>query len=215
MAEKTLEEIFKERRNIRREERRQRRAFNMAGKYVETGVREQGIGGLKKNLRNSLPAHMIPGNVGGYNKVTWPFWFQVNFDFGTNPSWTSQVNQRQSFQVTQEAAWLMTSICLHNNGYDTSSALAPLQIEIRDRQSSRQLNSSPIPLQMFGKNSLPSTMPTPMLFMPNAFVDIIASSWVPQGETMTSTGDGEFQLSFFGYRVRVEDADKVLSTIFG
>jgi hypothetical protein len=214
MADDSLEAIFKERREIRRQERRQRRAFNMS-KYVETGVRERGIGGLQKILKDTIPPHMRPGNVGGYNKITWPFWYQVNFDFGTNPTWTSGVNQRQSFQVTQEAAWLMTSITLKNNGYDLSSALAPLQIEIRDRQSSRQLNSAPIPLQMFGKNSLPSTMPTPMLFMPNAFIDIIATSWVPQGESMASTGDGEFQLSFFGYRVRVEDADKVLSTIFG
>jgi hypothetical protein len=28
------------------------------------------------------------------------------------------------------------------------------------------------------------------------------------------TGSGVFQLSFFGYRVRTEDAGKVLSTIF-
>jgi len=184
-------------------------------KYVETGMKERGIGDLQKKLKDVIPPHMQPGNVGGYNKITWPFWFQVDFNFGANPSWSQASRQTSSFQVTQEAAFLLTQVTKKHTGYDTSSALAPIQIELRDRQSSRQLNDRPIPLQMFGQNSKPTILPTPMLIMPNAFIDVIASSWVPAGETMTTTGDGKFQLSFFGYRVRVEDADKVLSSIFG
>jgi len=175
---------------------------------------EGNIGHLK-NKFFGLPANMRPGNVGDYNSVTWPMWYQVNFDFGTNPSYTSNTRQTQNFQNTQEAGFLLMAISRKHYGYDTASALAPLQVEIRDRQSSRQFNNNPIPLPMFGRRSHPTVMPTPMFFAPNAFVDVTCTSWMASGNTMATTGSGKFQLSFFGYRVRVEDADKVMSSIFG
>jgi hypothetical protein len=66
---------------------------------------------------------------------------------------------------------------------------------------------------MIGKKSRPTILPTPLLVMPNAFIDLTMSSWVPVSQA--TTGSGKFQFSFFGYRVRVEDADKVMSSIFG
>lgn len=196
-----------ERKQIRRQEKLMRKEHKMYG-----GI-EGDVSDLKQNLMRALPAHLVPGNVGSFNKVTWPFWYQVNFDFGTNPSWSSSTRQTQSFQNTQEAAFLLMSISRKSYSYTTASDLAPLQIEIRDRQSSRQFNDRPIPLQMFGKRSHPTVLPTPMLIMPNAFIDVIASSWVDV--TQATTGNGKFQLSFFGYRIRTEDASKVLSSIFG
>lgn len=179
------------------------------------GAVDGDVASLKSNLSQVIPPYMMPGNVGGYNKVTWPFWFQVNFDFGTNPTWSSASRQTQSFQVTQEAALLLMAISRKSYGYDTASELSPTQVEIRDRQSSRQFNDRPIPMQMIGKKSRPSVLPTPMLVMPNAFIDVTMSSWLTSGISQATVGKGKFQLSFFGYRVRVEDADKVLSTIFG
>ena len=40
---------------------------------------------LRDSLMGSLPAYMMPGNVGGINEVTWPFFFQINLDAGQNP----------------------------------------------------------------------------------------------------------------------------------
>lgn len=170
---------------------------------------------LKSTLKSILPANLVPGNVGEYSSITWPFWYQADFDFGVNPSFTQNTRQVQSFQNTQEAAFLFMSVARSHNGYDNASALAPLQIEMRDRQSSRQFNDRPIPLQMIGRRNHQTVLPTPLLIMPNAFLDVTATSFVPAGNTMASTGTGKFQLSFFGYRIRVEDADKVLSSIFG
>ncbi len=177
------------------------------------GAVEGDVATLKSHLQSVIPPYMMPGNVGGYNKVTWPFWFQANFDFGTNPTWSSSSRQTQSFQVTQEAALLLMAISRKGYTYGTSSDLAPVQLEIRDRQSSRQFNDRPIPIQMIGKKSRPTILPTPLLVMPNAFIDLTMSSWVPVSQA--TTGSGKFQFSFFGYRVRVEDADKVMSSIFG
>lgn len=196
-----------ERKQIRRQERLMRKEHKMYG-----GV-EGSVADLKQNLLRVLPAHMVPGNVGSFNKVTWPFWYQVNFDFGVNPTWSSATKQTQSFQNTQEAALLLTAVSRKAYSYTTASELAPVQIEIRDRQSSRQFNDRPIPMQIFGRRSHPTILPTPMLIMPNAFIDVIASSWVPSPQA--TVGTGKFQLSFFGYRIRTEDAGAVLSSVFG
>lgn len=170
---------------------------------------------LKGELSKVIPSYMMPGNVGSYTKVTWPFFYQMNFDFGTNPSWTSNTRQTQSFQVSQEAALLLAAVSRKSYSYNTASEMAPLSIEIRDRQSSRQMNDRPIPMQAIGSRSRPTVLPTAMLIMPNAFIDVTMTSWIPSGVTQATTGTGKFQFCFFGYRIRVEDADKVLSSVFG
>jgi hypothetical protein len=172
-----------------------------------------------KNLRDSflgnLPNHMVPGNVGGINEVTWPFYFQANFDLGDDPTINDHTFIRSSFQVDQEAALLLMSI---DRSHSTNAAgqsatiLAPLQVDIIDRQSSRRFSNAPIPLQMFGSNSCPSILPTPMYIQPNGFIDFVVNG-IPVSD-QNVTGSGKFQLSCFGYRIRIEDAGKVLSTIF-
>jgi hypothetical protein len=202
-----------QRKEIRRLEKKMRKENKMLDQRFGLGAVNGDPAKLKSNLKSILPPHMVPGNVGGLNKVAWPFWFQVNFDLGTNPTYSPATRQTQSFQVTNEAAFLLMAISRKSYAYSTSGELSPLQIEIRDRQSSRQFNDRPIPIQMIGIKSRPSILPTPLLMMPNAFIDVTMSSWL-QGSQVTA-GSGKFQFSFFGYRVRVEDADKVLSTIFG
>lgn len=174
------------------------------------------VANLRDMLIGSLPGHMVPGNVGGINEVTWPFYFQVNLDLGADPDIsTAMVPIRNAFQVDQEAAFLLMSVGRsHSTNAAGQSATinSPLQIELIDRQSSRRFSAEPIPLQMFGFNSQPSIMPTPFYMQPNAFLDVVVSG-IPDSVQET-TGSGLFQLTFFGYRIRTEDAGKVLSTIF-
>lgn len=169
---------------------------------------------IKKHLQSFLPDNLMPRNVGGYNSVAWPFYFQIDFDFGTNPAISSVLRQTQSFQVTQEAALLLLKVSLQSDSYSTAGRLGPWNVEMRDRQSSRQFNDRPIPIQMFGSKGKSTSLPTPMLLMPNAFFDVTMSSWLPAGITQNTTGEGKFQFSFHGLRIRVEDYDKVLSSIF-
>lgn len=173
---------------------------------------------LKNSLLGALPNFMVPGNVGAINEVTWPFLFQANLDFGTDPSLADNVFARSFYQVDQEAAFLIMGISrAHSSDANNASATAdaPIQIELIDRQSSRRFNNAPIPLQMIGNNSLPSILPVAFYMNPNAALDIVASGIPPAANPVDFTGSGEFQLSFFGYRIRTEDAGAVLSTIFG
>lgn len=170
---------------------------------------------LKNSLFGALPNHMMPGNVGGINEVTWPFLFQVNIDMGTNPSIIDSTFARGFFQVDQEAALLLMAVSRAHETDETGQSatiLAPLQVEFIDRQSSRRFNNAPMPLQMIGQNSCPSILPTPMYVQPNAFLDVVVNGIPTTAQDFN--GSGEFQLSFFGYRIRTDDAGKVLSTIF-
>lgn len=168
---------------------------------------------LKEQLAKVLPARLLPGNVGDLNEVTWPFWYTGTFDFGINPTYGPQTKSLQSFQVSNEAAFLLMAI--GRKAWDNTNAgdLAPLQVEVRDRQSSRQFNDRPMTIQNIGKKSRKSILPTPMLIQQNAFMDITVTSWLPAA--MTTVGNGKHEIYFFGYRIRGEDIKKAYSTIFG
>jgi hypothetical protein len=163
---------------------------------------------------------LMPNNVGHLYHVQWPFESVVDFDLSTTPDWpnlTSNTRLTESFQVSQEAAVILTSITRHANEYGVSGDLGPLQIEIRDRQSSRFFNNAPIPIQMIGQEGYETLLPTPFLILPNANVDVILSSWLDAGVTQNTGQDpsGIHQFVFKGFRVRVQDAEQVLSSIFG
>lgn len=170
---------------------------------------------LKDQLDKVIPPYQRPSNVGPMNVVTWPYYHDVSFDLGTNPTWTSSSSQTRNFQVSQEAGFLLMAV--GRNAWDSSHAgdLAPLQIEIRDRQSTRVFNDRPMPIQNIGKKKDPTVFPTPMLIAPNAIIEVIASSWVDSTVSMPTVGIGKFDLFFFGYRIRIEDLNKVQSTVFG
>jgi hypothetical protein len=177
-------------------------------------------GHLKQALSSILPPHMMPKNVGHMNHVQWPFNYQVDFDLSTTTGWpniTEATSQTQSFQVSQEAAFLATGISRHADDYNDAGDLGPWQIEIRDRQSSRFFNNAPIPIQMIGIEGHPTVLPTPFLILPNAFVEVTMSNFLDTGVTQNMDPDasGKHQFSFWGFRLRVEDAEKVLSSIFG
>jgi len=171
------------------------------------------IKGLREQLASKLPSFLMPGNVGGYNKVVWPFWTVVNFDFGTNPTYGPGTRQEQRFRVSQDGAFLLQAITRNSFSYDTAGELAPLQVRFIDRQSTRQLNDLPIPIQGIGHKSRPAILPTPYLLMPSALFEVEMTSWLPAAQL--TTGNGRHQFLFFGYRVRVEDFENVLSTVVG
>lgn len=203
-----MNEIKNERRQLRKIERRFRRNFLEEKPMVENTLRAK--------LASVLPAYMIPGNVGDIDKVTWPYWFPVTFDFGANPTWTSATRQVQSFQVTQEAGFLL--MALGRKVWDSTNAgnLAPLQVEIRDRQSSRQFNDRPIPIQNIGLRHQPTIFSTSLFIMPNAFIDFTMTSFVAAGENMpTISAASKHEIVCFGYRIRAEKLSNVLSTIYG
>jgi hypothetical protein len=160
-----------------------------------------------------------PLNVGDLNRTIWPFFF--TFKTGElAPDRTLQT----SFTVTQEAAfiWLsytksvflkdpLTSAMTYLDPAENSKASGEangLEFVFRDAQSTRVFNAKPTSIDHVGWSRNPSVLSTPTMFLPNSTVEAIFSNkdvsrtYVPF-------------VTFFGYRVRIEDAQSILSTITG
>ena len=176
--------------------------------------------GLEQALRKILPSHLMPKNVGHLFHTQWMFEHVVDFDLTTTEDWpdiSSNTRQTQEFTVSQEAAFIFFALSRHANDNSSAGDLGPLQIDIRDRQSSRFFNNAPIPIQMIGKNGYEYDLPTPFLVMPNAKIEVEMSSWLEPGVLQNSipAPTGIHQFIFKGYRMRIEDAEKILSSVFG
>ena len=165
----------------------------------------------------NIPESRRPMNVGDLNRTIWPFFFTFKSS-ELAPNRTTQT----SFTVTQEAAFIWLSytkaVFLKNGAAyeyldpqdDTKAGgeANGLEIVFRDAQSTRTFMSKPMSVDHVGWNRNPTVLSTPTLFLPNSTVEAIftntdaARTYVPW-------------VTFFGYRVRLEDADKIMSTITG
>lgn len=175
---------------------------------------------LARNLSSFLPQQLVPKNVGHLNHVAWPFYYTLDFDLSATSDWpnlTSSTRQVRDFQISQEAAFLMMGVIRHAEDYNDAGDLGPLAVEFRDRQSSRFFNDSPIPIQMFGQKGYLSYLAMPMILMPNAFFEISLTTLLEDGVTQNTPNgsSGKHSFTMYGYRTRVQDAQNVLSSIFG
>lgn len=172
-------------------------------------------GGLENNLLSILPPELMPGNVGHINNVAWGFQYEIDFNLGTDIILNSNTKADSQVQVSQEAAFALTSIYRYANEYTDAGDLGPLQINIQDLQSTRFFNNTPIPIQAIGQKGKPTQLPTPLLFMPNARILISLSTWLRAGINQQTQGEAVHKFILKGFRVRVEDAQSVLSSIYG
>lgn len=174
---------------------------------------------LNSKMQSSLPAAMRPGNVGAINRVIWPFWFTSSMvEIGANSS-------AQGFTtITQEAAFVMmayTKAVYKRTGAPGSYAYTfvdslneeavgqsdDLSFTIRDSSSSRTFHNKPLQINQVGGGEFPSVLPTPILFLPNSNI-----------ETTFQNNSSDVYvpfITFFGYRVRIDDAQNILSTVTG
>jgi len=170
---------------------------------------------LEENILSSIPSSLIPGNVGPYDSVAWPFSYTVTFDFGASPvTYGPNTKQTQSFQVTQEAAFICGSLSRKCLDGGPMGELSPLQLIVRDRQSTRQFMDFPIPLQAIAKKTPQTIWEVPLILMPSAFLDVEMTSWAPVDQ-VTGGQSSKISITFSGYRTRTKDIGTVLSTIFG
>jgi hypothetical protein len=199
--------MLQKRTNLRQEERNlktQEKYFNQMPTIAKKD--------LANNLSKVLPSHLVPTNVGSLKHVLSPYWYEVSFDdIGTDPTYGPNFRNEKNFQVTQESAFLLCTISRAFRSGGDSGFGAPLQVDIRDNQSTRQFNDEPIAIQNIGYKSDPTELHTPLLLMPNASVRITLSSWLPVDQA--TTGDGYQEISLGGYRVPVEDAQYILDNI--
>lgn len=172
------------------------------------------------NLRNSKLGGLMPGNVGDINKVVWPFFYTF-----TAPELAPGVSSTGSFTVSQEAAFIwMNFTCAvflrsgagPNYTYtaiDTSDESANgnidgLNIVFRDAQSSRVFQRDPMPIEAFGNPQYPTVLRSPVMFLPNSTVECLYTN-------NNSTNVYVPFITFFGYRVRIQGAENILSLVTG
>lgn len=172
---------------------------------------------VKTNLGNALPPEMRPGNIGELNKVIWPFYFPCS-----RVTLAPGQSMRGSFTVTQEAAFVMTSLTkvVHRTVEGLTSYIDPrnfntevggandLVFTMRDASSSRNFNSLPMELDHIGDPWNPSPFPTPMLVRENGTIEFqFTNNSLDQTYSAVITA--------FGYRVRIAQFEKLLSQVTG
>lgn len=192
---------------IRRLEKKHRRQFNRGVSNMD----------LFSELAAKLPPELMPGNVGNMASVRWNFDFPLKFQIGVGETLFSNATRLYSyFQVPQEAALILTHMAISYEplaGSANTPAGAPLHVEIRDRQSSRQFMSTYLPLQAIGSGRYPTALPAKMIFMPTAFVDCEIRSF-GDGTHDYTTSTGIINLVCYGVRIRVKDAKQIMGTVF-
>jgi hypothetical protein len=172
---------------------------------------------LKQNLDKALPASLRPGNVGSINRVIWPFWFTFSA-----PELSPNSSSQGFTTITQEAAFVWMSYTksvykktagpvytyVDPDNYTSTGQVDGLKFTLRDAQSTRTFHNTPIEIDQIGNPQFPSVLPTPILFLPNSTIEITyqndnaSDTYVPF-------------ITMFGYRVRIEDAQNILSTVVG
>ena len=172
---------------------------------------------LKWNLGQALDPRLIPGNVGDINQVVWPFWF-TSSAAELDPDTTNQ----GQITITQEAAFILIDYQKvvyreEPGGAGQWAYIDPAQPDgagksnnltflIRDSQSSRQFMNKAIDINQIGYWKAPTVLPTPMLFLPNQNIEFTYQNNDPDLTYRVQT-------VFFGYRLRIDHAKDILSTI--
>jgi hypothetical protein len=208
-----------ERVGIRREERQVSKAEKTMG-YVMEGVGETRSDAQKTHdlLRSFILEHLIPTNVGELSKTLWPKWYQVDFTaqdsaiFGMNPVVKPLDVFKKSFRTVQDAGYLLLGITRNFNTHGTAGKGAPWEVVLRDNQSSRQVNSHPLPVQSMGHSSILTKLVTPYYFLPNSSFGVELSTFIEND--MALVGDGSQFFTFYGLEVRSAEVEYILHTVY-
>jgi hypothetical protein len=172
--------------------------------------------GLEQVVDEVIPNGLIPGNVGAINRIIWPFWFTFSA-----PELPPNVTSQGFTTITQEAAFVWMaytkSVFTVNAGVYTyvdpeqagaNGSTYGLKFSVRDSQSTRVFHNTPLDMDMIGSPQYPSVLPTPMMFLPNSNIEI---TYANENATTTYVPF----ITFFGYRIRIDNAQDLLSTVVG
>lgn len=192
----------------------QREALIRQGQVPMNNARDLG-----RNLQRNLGPMLAPGNVGDINKIIWPFYFSTEIP-------ENSLGQNETFQtgfsVTQEASFILMSLTktvyietapnefIYADPNETSTAVNScpgLQFTLRDGSSSRQFFNFPMEIGHYGNPRFPTKLPRPIMFLPNQNVQIAFTNTHPTNKYLPI-------ITGFGYRMRVEDAQKFLSLVY-
>lgn len=198
--------------------RKTERDLDARSKYLSSQAQlpNSGPESVRESMIAGLPTELVPLNIGNIEKAAWNMFYPINFSFEGVTELTNTLRQEKFFQVSQEAAFIMTHVSYSfPNGNVEAEGQSPWAIQFFDAQSTRQLQQAPIPLQCFGKQGLQTQLTTPYLLMPNAKFQTVLSCFQTGSFTLAGGAtDIALQVTFHGIRMRVEDASAILSTLY-
>lgn len=191
----------------------------------QEGGSGNGAQALSEKFSKGILSGFRPGNLGDINSAIWPFWFQFSTPANGIVPGQSLVN---SFSVTQEAGYLLRQISqvtfLQQEDsswsyidpfYFDEGANSPngLVFSLEDASSSRNFNgTTQKDIACLGNANFPWIYPSTMFMLPNQTMFLNLSN------TTDQLGTGQTFMCFvtvMGYRVRVADAARILSTVSG
>lgn len=178
--------------------------------------RRYGAKGLEQKFSHGILSGFRPGNIGDINQAIWPFYFPF-----TSQDVAPGQSVFDSFSVTQEAGflWRYTIKAVFRKTGPNYEYIDPTQsnetlnnanglsIVLRDAQSTREFHGrNAEPIDNIGYASFPSVNPSTVFLLPNQTMQIQYTNANPT-ETYRPF------ICFVGYRIRLEDAQKILSTV--
>jgi hypothetical protein len=174
------------------------------------------LSGQKKETSKVDSRALFAGNVNDINSIIWPFFFQSEMvEVGPNS------NEVLNISITQEAPFSMVEMCkvvfyddggtwryLNPKAYDNNVQAGNangLKFSVVDSQSGRSWFEAPVSLDHIGDGKNPYKLPSPILVLPNANLEVQMFN--------SSSTTYRVCMMFKGYRVRVEDANNILSLV--
>jgi len=210
--------------------REQNRNRQMANRLQRRGMgyasspSNGGAVSLTEKFQTGILSGFQPGNIGDINRAIWPFAFQ--FSASNILPGQSVVS---SFSVTQEAGFLIRQIShstfrLVGGVYtyidpfyfdESSNSPNGLVFTLEDAQSSRNFNGrTPKDISVLGNANFPSIYPSTLYMLPNQTMLLNLSNTTNQPNINTNETFRTF-VTVWGYRIRTEEAAKILSTVTG
>lgn len=224
-------------RKIRQQNRNDQMRASLERRGMGDIPAQAGAGGnagrrLQEKFSDGILSGIQPGNIGDINRVIWPFAFQFQTQNGVVADVEVGQTQTLAFTVTQEAGFLMRTIShstFRRGGtagnyfytyidpyYFNEDANSPngltfvMQDAVSTRQYTGSLNGRTMQeVSTLGNANFPKIYPSTVFLLPNQTMLMKLTNNSPTNDVYRSF------ITVWGYRIRVEDAQKILSTVTG
>ena len=184
------------------------------------GMGDGGAAGLYNQMAQ-LPAALAPMNVGDINDIIWPFFF-THTKVEVSPTSPGAV---ANISITQEAAFicthlykavhLVTGVTPNRNyaymdpeDYTGASQSTGLNFNFQDSSSQRFFAQAPFALELIGRPLYPTKLDVPLLFQPQANIQVTYSLDTSQ----TGNSYAPFVV-MFGIRCRINQAQQLIAAL--
>lgn len=168
---------------------------------------------LETQLANKLP-DMTSAGIRDINQIIWPFVFSTGFVRTSSSKKFSEKN----ITVTAEAGFVATKVIkqvfkkvgagdyqLVDSRDYSADQFDELKIAISDPQSGRNFFRNPMPIQSIGDAFFPTVLQGRPMILPNSALKV---EFYNDGATEYYSN-----ISIIGYRIRVENAQELLSLV--